>query len=302
MSRSSPQGLKPAPIASPDGTAEAVPFPNLAVSPGPALFPIPVPFPKTVPCAKAPSLAKAWMEQLAKVLALMIAVTSLLSDSTFASGKDKNKIPAVRWVEGNPGCTFSRDNDGKYRYGLWTDEAGVVMAVDSQELEKVHRRHQPFFAVLLTVRYRGQTSLEVFTENISLQFMKHFQVMQTALDPDDFSEKVQNDADTLNDETARQAEKHPEQREQKEAYVRAFLKDSVELQEFVGKNSLRPTRLSPGNAETSGWLLFSTESKWIGGWKKQEEFVLRVPLAGKMFEFPFRLPPKAGEMILRKRE
>ena len=176
------------------------------------------------------------------------------------------------------------------------------MAVDSQELEKVHRRHQAFFAVLLTVRYRGQSSLEVETENISLQFMKHFQVMQTALDPDDFSDKVQNDADTLNDETARQVEKHPEQKEQKEALVRAFLKDSAELQEFVGKNSLRPTRLSPGKTEASGWVLFSTDSKWISRWKKQEEFILRVPLAGKVFEFPFRLPPKPGETILRKRE
>ena len=131
--------------------------------------------------------------------------------------------------------------------------------------------------------------------------MKHFQVIQTSLDPDDFSEKVQSDADTLNDQSARQVEKHPEQREQKEAYVRAILKDSAELQEFIGKNSLRPTRLSPGNNETSGWVLFSTDSKWIGHWKKQEELVLRVPVAGKVFEFPFLLPPKPGETILRKR-
>jgi len=250
---------------------------------------------------QAVTFPRSFIRQLSKVFALMIA-TSLLSPLAVASRKDKNKIPAARWVEGNAGCTFSRDDDGKYRYGIWSDDAGVVMAVDSQELEKVHRRHQPFFAVLLTVRYRGQTSLEVVTENISLQFMKHFQVMQTALDPDDFSEKVENDADLLNDQTARQVEKHPEQREQKEAYVRAFLKDSAELQEFVGKNSLRPTRLSPGKTETSGWVLFSTDSKWISGWKKQEEFVLRVPLAGKVFEFPFRLPPRAGETILRKRE
>jgi hypothetical protein len=241
-------------------TAEAVSFPKPFLT-GTAE---PVPFPIAL------------MTKLLKMLALMIAVTSLLSHSTLASSKDKNKIPAVGWREGNPGCTFSRDDDGKYRYGL--------------------------FAVLLTVRYRGQTSLEVSTDNISLQFMKHFQVVQRALDPDGFSDKVQNDADTLNDETARQVEKHPEQREQKEAYVRAFLKDSAELQEFVGKNSLRPTRLSPGKAETSGWVLFSTDSKWISRWKKQEEFILRVPLAGKVFEFPFRLPPKPGETILRKRE
>jgi hypothetical protein len=239
-----------------------------------------------------------------KGLVLAIAIASLLShpDRAFSKDKEKNRIPAVRWGEGNPGCTFSRGDDGKYRYGLWAGDTGVVAAVDSQELEKVHRRHEPFFAVLLTVRYRGETSLEVATEGISLQFMKHFQVIQTALDPDDFSEKVQNDADTLNDETARAVEKHPEQREQKEAFMRAFLKDSAELQEFVGKNSLRPTKLGAGHNEVSGWVLFSTESKWISGWKKQEEFVLRVPLAGKVFEFPFWLPPKPGETILRKRE
>src|ERR1700757_1164916 len=214
-------------------------------------------------------------------LALAEVVASLLPSSV--SAKDKNTVPAVRWAEGIPGCTFSRGDDGKYRYGLWSDDVGIVMAVDSQELEKVHRRHQLFFAVLLTVRYRGQGALNVATDNISLQFMKHFQVMQTALDPDGFSEKVQSDADTLNDESARQVEKHPEQKEQKEAFVRAYLKDSAELQEFVGKNSLRPTRLSPGRTEASGWVLFSTDSKWISRWKKQEEVILRVPLAGKGF-------------------
>ena len=240
------------------------------------------------------------MHSTLRALAVMIAAACLLSVS--ASAKNKNRIPAVRWVEGDPGCTFTRGDDGKYRYGLWSDDVGIVMAVDSQELEKVHRRHQLFFALFVTVRYRGQSSLDVSIDNISLQFLKHFQVIRTALDPDDFSDKVESDADTLNHETARQVEKHPEQKEQKEALVRAFLKDSAELQEFVGKNSLRSTRLSPGKNETGGWVLFSTDSKWIGRWKKQEEFVLRVPMAGKVFEFPFRLPPKPGETILRKRE
>jgi hypothetical protein len=127
-------------------------------------------------------------------------------------------------------------------------------------------------------------------------------VIQTALDPDDFVDKVQNDADQRDHETAREVERHPEKKEEKDAYVRALLKDSAELQEFVGKNSLRPTLLGPGNPEKSGWVLFSTQSKWISGWKKQEEFILRVPLGGKVFEFPFKLPPKPGEVMLRKRE
>jgi hypothetical protein len=218
------------------------------------------------------------------------------------AGKNLPKPPALRWDETRPGCTFSRTEDGKYHYGLWSDDVGITVAVDSQELEKVRRRHEPFFGVLLSVRYRGQDALEVSMENISLEFVKHFQVVQTSLDPDDFSAQVQNDADELDHQTAREIEKHPEQKESKELYMRAFQKDAAQLLEFVSKNSLRAARLSPSNPEVSGWVLFSTRSKWISGWKKQEEFILRVPLAGKIFEFPFRLPPKEGELILRRRE
>jgi len=218
------------------------------------------------------------------------------------ANKDKKRIPAVRWDEQHPGCTFSRSDDGHYHYGLWHEDIGITMSVDSQELEKVRRRPERFFAVLLDVRYRGQGSLNLSVENISLQFMKHFKVVQTALDPDEFAQKVQSDADERDHQVAREVGKHPEKKEEKDAYVRALLKDSAELQEFVGKNSLRPTLLGPGNPEKSGWVLFSIESKWISGWKKQEEFILRVPLDGKVFEFPFKLPPKPGEVMLRKRE
>jgi len=244
-----------------------------------------------------------WAQHRARcALMLAIAVIALATPSLSAKDKNKQKIPAVRWDERTPGCTFTRGDDGKYRYGLWSDDVGMTVAVDSQELEKVHRRHEPFFAALLTIRYRGQTGLDLDRGKIALEFVKHFKVQQPALDPDEFAEKVQNDADTLNDQVARDQAKHPERKEQNETYLRAFLKDATELQEFVGKNSLRATRLTPGNPETTGWVLFSTNSKWISGWKKQEEFVLRIQLGGKMFEFPFKLPPKPGETILRKRQ
>src|SRR5260370_40871603 len=139
---------------------------------------------------------------------------------------------------------------------MWYEDVGITLSVDSQEVEKVHRRHEPFFGVLLNVRYRGPGSVDFATDNISLEFVKHFKVVQTSLDPDSFSEKVQNDADELDHQIAREVEKHPEQKDAKEALVRAFLKDSAELQEFVGKNSLRPTRLAAGNPEASGRLLF----------------------------------------------
>lgn len=233
----------------------------------------------------------------------MAALFLLLPDHGSAKPlPEKSKTPAVRWDEQTPGCTFSRDPDGKFRFGLSSADVGLTLAVDSQELEKVHRRHEPFFAVLLRVSYRGREPIDFDIQNISLEFVKHFRVVQTSLDPDDFSQRVQNDADTLNDQTAREIEKNPEKKTEKEAYMRAFLKDSAELQEFVGKNSLRPTRLGPANPETTGWVLFSTKSKWINGWKKEEDFIFRLPLNGIVYEFPFKLPPKPGEVILRKRE
>jgi hypothetical protein len=239
--------------------------------------------------------------RLLSVFTLAIAFL-LFADPGNAARNDRSKMPAVRWDEQRPGCTFSRSDDGRYSYGLWSGDLGITMTVDSQELEKVHRRHQPFFAVLLDLRYKGQEVLDLGVENISLEFVNHFRVVQTSLDPDGFSQKVQNDADELNRETARVIDKHPEQKEAKEAYMRAFLKDSAELQEFVGKNSLRPAQLGPSNPAISGWVLFSTDSKWINGWKKHEQLILRVPLKGEIFEFPFKLPPQPGELMLRRRE
>lgn len=236
---------------------------------------------------------------------LTLALLLLIGEAGFAytpAKKGKTTLAAVRWDEQLPGCTFSRSDDGYYHYGLWYKDLGVTVTVDSQELEKTHRRHEPFFSALLAVRYRGQGSLDLATENISLEFVKHFHVRQPLLNADDFAEKIQNDADALDHETERATERHPEKKATNEAYMKAFLKDSAELEEFVGKNSLRPTRLGAGNSEASGWLLFSTDSKWISGWKKQEAFILRIPVAGIVFEFPFKLPPKPGEVTLRKRD
>jgi hypothetical protein len=156
--------------------------------------------------------------------------------------------------------------------------------------------------VLLDIRYRGQTSIDIATEGISLQFLKHFKVIQPALDPDRFAEKIQKDADTQDHETAREIEKHPEQKDAKEAYTRAFQKDAAELLEFVTKDTLRPAHLDPGKPQVSGWVLFNTNTRWISGWKKREIFVLRVPIEGTVFEIPFELPPERGELILRRRE
>jgi hypothetical protein len=236
---------------------------------------------------------------------LLFAVASISLWPGFvpaALGKKKSDLRVVRWDEGSPGCTFSRTADGRYIYGLWSDDIGMDLAVDSQELEKVRRRHELFFSILLSVHYRGAATLDVRPGDISLEFVKHFKLVQTSLDPEDFSQKVQNDADEFDHQTAREVQKHPEQKEAKQAYMQTFQKDSAELLEFLSRNTLKPSRLDSANREAAGWVLFSTDSKWISHWKKQEDFVLRVPVAGKIFEFPFKLPPKQGELLLRQRE
>jgi hypothetical protein len=217
--------------------------------------------------------------------------------------KDKHTQPlVVRWSEEQPGCTFSRGDDGKYRYGLWSGDAGFTLAIDARELQIIPHRNWPFFGVFLTIRYRGAGSLDASPEGVTLQFINHFKVMQTSLDPDGFSEKIQSDADALDDETRRAVARHPEKKQALEARLQDYQKSANEMIEFLGRNSLRPAHLDRANPEVSGWVYFDTKTKWLGSWKTQEEFILRLPLDEKVFEFPFKLPPRKGELLLRKRE
>ena len=110
---------------------------------------------------------------------------------------------------------------------------------------------------------------------------------------------------TLTGSTARpgaQLPSIPQEKQAREARLQDYQKSVTELIEFLNNNSLRATHLDRANPEVTGWVFFNTENKWLGKWKEQEEFVLRLPLDGKLFEFPFKLPPKEGELLLRKRE
>jgi|HubBroStandDraft_6_1064221.scaffolds.fasta_scaffold00040_55 hypothetical protein len=216
--------------------------------------------------------------------------------------KDTSQPLTVRWSEQQPGCTFSPGDDGKYRYGLWSGDVGIVLAVDAREMQIIRHRIEPIFGVLLEIHYRGAGNLEASPEGITLQFMKHFKVVQGALDPDSYTQKIQADADALDDETRREVAKHPERKQAREARLQDYQKSVNELIEFLSRNALRTAHLDRATPEVSGWVFFNTRNKWLGGWKSQEEFVLRLPLDGKVFEFPFKLPPKQGELLLRKRE
>jgi hypothetical protein len=219
-----------------------------------------------------------------------------------ASDQKKTKLIAVRWAEDQPGCTFSSDDDGKYRYGLWSDDIGLILAVDAREVQVIRHRIEPVFGVSLTVRYRGSASLDIKPEDFSLQFMKHFKVVQPALDPDSYNDKIQSDADTFDDETRRDIEKHPDQKQALEARLQNYQRSVNELIEFFSHRSLRAAHLDPAHPEAGGWVFFNTDNRWLGKWKSQEEFILRVPIGGQVYEFPFKLPPKKGELLLQKRE
>jgi hypothetical protein len=223
------------------------------------------------------------------------------SSSGAAFAGQKRPVPAIRWADGQPGCTFSLDEDGKYRYGLWTTDFGIIMAVDSQELEKVHRRVEPVFSVQITVRYRGQGTLAVDPKPATLEFVKHSKVMQRSLDPESFALRAQDDADEFEHETEREIAKHPERKDDREKFGGIYEEKTSELIDFLTRRSLSVAQLDASHPEISGWVLFSTRSKWIGGWKKPEEFVLRFPIDDGLVEFPFLLPARERDLILRKR-
>jgi len=207
----------------------------------------------------------------------------------------------VRWAEGKPGCTFSADDDGKYRYGLWTEDFGVVIALDADEVRKASLRIEPLFAIFVTVRYRGKGFLSFDPAGASLEFASHYHAVQNAVDPDDFAAKLQSRADAFAGETQRQIGKHPEKKAEQESALRIYEDDIKQTQEFLRSRGVRPIRLDSDNPETTGWIFFSPKSKWIGDWRKQEQFVLRVPIAGQVIEFPFALPPSQGDLLLRRR-
>jgi hypothetical protein len=230
---------------------------------------------------------------------LMVALACLAAAPASAREKPDS---TVRWMEGLPGCTFSRDDDGKYRYGLWTDDLGVIFAIDSQELQRSTRRLDPFLAILLSFHYRGTGSIDVRAHGIKLEFVSHSHVQHGAVDPESFSAEYKNLVAAAAEQDQREIKKHPQKKEQQEAVMRAATVELAEVQQFLMVHSLPPVKLDSGNREASGWVFFKARDKWIGKWKVQEEFRLRIPAGNRIFEFPFKLPPREGDLILRKRD
>ena len=233
------------------------------------------------------------------LLRILTAVL-LLSSCAFSGGKQE--VPLVRWTENAPNCTFRQTDDGRSYYGLSSANFDVTLAVDRQELEKIPHRATPMLGVFLTFHYKGAGQFEVQQNRFTLEFVKHFQVTPGSLDPDDVVKHLQDNIDDLTDEIERhQVKKHPEQKQEKETELQARLKDYTEMMDFVSTRALRPATLDGSNSSASGWVFFGVRNKWIGPWRRPEQFVLRMPVENFVVEFPFSLPPQAGKIELRRR-
>ncbi len=215
--------------------------------------------------------------------------------------KDKTPVPTVTWAMDKPGSSFSRGEDGKYRYILQADNLEITLAVDSREVQEIRRRPVPVLGVFATFRYRGQESVGLRLDKLTVEFLLHSKVVQNALEPGALAARLQRDSEELTDQTEHEVRKHPEKKEELEAALRTHLQEFASMTEFVNAHALRSGTLTAAQPELSGWIFFDTTNRWIGAWKKREEFLLHIPVKNRVFEFPFTLPPTDGDLILRRR-
>jgi len=215
----------------------------------------------------------------------------------------KNKpVPTVRWTEGAPGCTFERDTQGRLHWTLTDKDFDLDLIVDPQELSKsVHHGFYRSFAAYLAFNYKGAGNFD-FPADLRLDYVRHHDVIETTMDPAMLQNKLQNDLDTKVFDTEREIKKHPERKDEKIKRLRIDEKEGAEFIEFLSTQYLSSATLNAGNPETHGWVLFPTRNKFIGPWKEHEDFILNVYSKNKIWQFPFSLPPAAGNPVLRKPE
>ena len=220
-----------------------------------------------------------------------------------AYAADQPATPVLRFSPTAPNCTVRATEDGHVYYGISTSDYDVTLGVDRQELEKVKHRVIPMLGVVINFKYKGDKKFEVQQNRFTLEYVKHFQVVKSSLDADSMLQNLQAHIDDATDEVERhQLKHHPDQKEAAEGELQAHLKDYTEMMDFVSTRALRPVTLDPANSTVEGWVFFSTKDRWIGGWRRPEQFILRLPVEDVMVEFPFQLPPEQGKVQLRRRD
>ena len=132
-----------------------------------------------------------------------LVLTLLIGSTAFTIAAEKPLAPSkLRWSATLPGATTSTTPDGKYVYALRSGDKNISVTIDSQEPEKSRRRHAALFSAHILIRNLGQRYWKASFVGVTLEFVKHFHVLQPALDPADLSQQLQASADELDRQTA----------------------------------------------------------------------------------------------------
>jgi hypothetical protein len=245
----------------------------------------------------------AHLSSRAKIHVALLSLASLfaLFCATPSAASNKKNLPTVRWTAGNPCCTFARTDDGHYVWTMIGSDLTVKVFLDSQELAKSRQRFYGLLGAFVSVTYTGQGKFE-FPADVRIVFVRHHNVAEPYEDPTELSNNLQNDIDSKVFHTERKIKKAPETNEEKTTLLREYEKDAAEFIEFLSTHGLDPNTvfLTPGNPEAHGWVFFSTSNKWIGPWKKHEDFMISLWMKDKVWQFPVSLPPQQGDATLRK--
>src|SRR5262249_19812344 len=131
-----------------------------------------------------------------------LTVLIVLAGAQAALAADK-VVPAIRWIDSDPGCTFRNGDDGRTYYGLASGDFEISLAVDRQELEKIPHRATPMLGIFVSFRYKGARTFDVQQNRFSLEYTNHFHVVKSSFDPDAMLQHLQENVDDLTDEVER---------------------------------------------------------------------------------------------------
>jgi hypothetical protein len=221
----------------------------------------------------------------------------LLAAAGLAKKKDST-VPTLRWEISAAGCSLEQAGSGNLdRYTIAQDGVVVTLGVDPRELTQSQRRAGHVVSVFLSVRNKSGATLAVQQSKASLELVRHSQWRFSSWDPGNLANHIQNQTDDLMHQTDKDLEKRPEKVEKNEDRLREHQKLVSEMLDFLSTNGLKDTVLDGAAAEVSGWVFFPSRGKWVGDWKKTEDFVFRIPVGGWMVEFPFQLPPASHPQL-----
>lgn len=233
-----------------------------------------------------------------QLAATVLALFALTAPSLLA--KDQKNDRVIRWNEASPECTVTAA-DGMHRYSIEYETLKLTLAVDDNELKKSTRTAEHVFSVLVTANNRGREPVKIVPANMKLELVRHHRAQMRSQYPDELSHSLQDDSDELIYQSEKRLKKHPEEKDTVEYRLKAHEELVARWQSFLSTQALRETNVDSGRPEVTGWVFFKTNTKWLGNWKDEEDFVLRIPVEKRVFEFPFKLP-QDNRPLLRQRD